>query len=1726
MFKRNLKEGCGSMSAADSDCIATGRFLRRHVLSRLIFIFILLSLISQVSAQEAVLQLNVSRYVVLDEPRTNGNAGPGFSVPPRDWNSDNWNGEATTIRAYAILTNASGGIPGVAVTFTIRNPGGTAVATLSATTDSAGVASISYNLNNAYYYGGWSIEASATVAGQTLSVSQNFIYNWWGCANCHKTENLGKIGTFSQKSPYTMGYDFHRNPQNDQHQSAMQKGQCVVCHQSYDNSWHSGSNPPSPEYPGGIHNNKQRCQDCHVNANTGNKRAEIAGCYDTAGCHPQQNSKLTQITTTTGYNVGGNYRSIYSLDTTTGLPRKAHTPSETVPCINCHNPAHMLSKPVVNGTTNSFTEDEQCLTCHVGRGKHSTYSPVYCTACHSQDAHKIGILDKTAGTQPSYTQLGSAGAITKNDCVDCHSSGSISNFFNTLTTYDSAAYNRSYQPQIDRFGYAIAPHNQSVPCLLCHDNTNFHSITFLNSSADYTTNRSRAVACEDCHVPGVNDIVKNFVQSKGYSPPQVDEKHNKAVPCDVCHSPSPHGGARFLAKNLSGYTTNRSASVFCQDCHVNPSAAGRSFVTRSGNYTLNPPQVEAKHNNAVPCEVCHSKNIHGGAWFLNQSLSGYTENRSQGVECTDCHTNTNAAGKVFATRSGSYTLNPPFIGTYALQHGNASWEGQNWGNYWNKSNDNSACLFCHDSKSKPKALHAGSAMGNVSGVADGALDMTGNWCANCHVSGSFNPSYNGTAYSPAPPLTDVQTAAINSAGRSWFNHTYLVSSNYTDSACYTCHAKESETPGNNLTLFVHNVEESNGGPDCVKCHAAGAPAPKHVDINAFKQGIHANLNSNVTNTSSLTDPIDKACWACHGDGTEPQEHPPLYKTPKLCTDCHLAGGASAGAYGAPIVSEHYLNGTDIVATTGAGTALESCLNCHQNPGIPEMRLSNVNDPDNGSFDADGDGVYGGNLSAYHYGTIPSNINASGYVSCTYCHQQNSSFDVVMQDITHNSMFNHTDNAGGPVCGDCHGSGKIGSGGLHSASLTKPVLTATNNTLCMSCHTDKKPHNSAGNRAKNETVYCVECHTGDINNVNVRDIHGIKYLNTSGKFEVWNTTSPAVCTTCHRSNPGGKFINASRIPPLNHSDSPVAGHKWNKTSQTYWTSGDEQSACAYCHGDSRHRANALGNVSLIEDSLTRNTTSLSSTSWCAGCHFNQAANYNGTAYSPMVVNISGWGLNNATDGTGYRDHINRGYISVTSYSDEQCFKCHGGLLSTSTPTTREFVHRVAIGVGGGNNCISCHDIGASLAPDIDFNATQDTSAAHRNLNSNVVTSLPAENKKCWACHTTNGQEPPAGDHPQGYNTPKLCEDCHTTGLFGAPLVKEHFKNGEDVKVTNADCWNCHSLGENQVSNLDFEKPSHYTSVDNNKSYASHYVKVRSDLQARKDESYCGYCHQQQKGGTTSSAYNQFFTDLNRTVQPDHSARSRRYYAPCFKCHNSINNLHAQSLKIPSFSSFDSKECGGCHITITSGNSHYSGMACKLCHVGTSNKVHNVTYLTESGTYVPAKIAKQQNSYAKCYTCHVNSTLDALMSSYGYTNVVKVPWSGHGDGRSADNSTTYWSDGYTACIFCHTTEHYEDLPIGIPVRLAGLNSRDLLSGINATISSGSTTWCGSCHIPTDRDYPLTVGLFFRGKLHKEPPVMPNTASHQGLGSEPTDDKCAVCHYAGSTSDGMDAFIHGIQ
>jgi len=114
--------------------------------------------------------------------------------------------------------------------------------------------------------------------------------------------------------------------------------------------------------------------------------------------------------------------------------------------------------------------------------------------------------------------------------------------------------------------------------------------------------------------------------------------------------------------------------------------------------------------------------------------------------------------------------------------------------------------------------------------------------------------------------------------------------------------------------------------DCVRCHDIGNDMEiKQVDAIASQLGAHAKLNENASNDTILSDPIDKACWACHGIGMEPDVHPD--KKPKECVDCHV----HEVLYGAVTLIDE------------AHSQAEDCSRCHA-ADYPGLHVINVFEP--------------------------------------------------------------------------------------------------------------------------------------------------------------------------------------------------------------------------------------------------------------------------------------------------------------------------------------------------------------------------------------------------------------------------------------------------------------------------------------------------------------------------------------------------------------------------------------------------------------------------------------------------------------------------------------------------------------------------------------------------------------------------------------------------------------
>jgi predicted CXXCH cytochrome family protein len=451
---------------------------------------------------------------------------------------------------------------------------------------------------------------------------------------------------------------------------------------------------------------------------------------------------------------------------------------------------------------------------------------------------------------------------------------------------------------------------------------------------------------------------------------------------------------------------------------------------------------------------------------------------------------------------------------------------------------------------------------------NGSISSTSYVCSQCHYPGHPNRTSVIDQFANAGfEAPQNNTYNVSTDPSYFYNHSdYLTTAGYGDSICNQCHGSLLSSSAN-MTEFAHNVGiGSLGNQSCISCHdVSKADNVRKINFTAFKASVHANLNSNATNTTYIEDPVVKACWACHqSDGSAPANMGDRYRTPRTCFDCHNTTGTPfQNVSNAPRVSEHFTNGSDIKAGYNQTSIVLSCIECHE---LEEMLVPGRNDPDNGSSvsDVDQDGDKGGNQSFYHYGrnrssdlrltrsssgcgdNSPSTTNCSEwnrfpaagitytYTNCSYCHQDSdTAFTVAMNDSAgHASMSNHTNDSLGPYCTDCHivYDGENTTFRLHDQQLVKPSRSYTtaldgdgmlNSTFCMTCHNQKEVHalDELTGELDGDTLECAACHANVSNYTSgfgEKQIHGIRYLNDSGVYSSeWLRSSAANCTTCHQ-----------------------------------------------------------------------------------------------------------------------------------------------------------------------------------------------------------------------------------------------------------------------------------------------------------------------------------------------------------------------------------------------------------------------------------------------------------------------------------------------------------------------------------------------------------------------------------------------------------------------------------
>ena len=1149
-------------------------------------------------------------------------------------------------------------------------------------------------------------------------------------------------------------------------------------------------------------------------------------------------------------------------------------------CIGCHDIGKQ--SPKVN-----FTIVNNSLSVHQNISTYDSITDVdgvndtnkICWACHMNNSQYTDKINKKAHAD----RLGDFNGVPVYTCDECH----VDNIAATASIMPDRVLVKEHYYGGDELKAGNSIDNLNS-CEICHNLSEMKLDVILDkapggtdpedqSNASYLIahyGRKRGVAgdehnlrtwdggvnCSYCHQDSNSAFAKSFIMVN-YILNSSILNHSINYPlssANNCTNANCHGSGWMHNASLTkpiGLTTNYSDSVsssqVCLNCHGPDNYSTYTSITG----------LKQRHNDTLNCTECHlyeARDIHG-VKYLQQDDTYSTSNISA-VNCQDCHASNNLRTNITATDRPKVPMQTDFNFTHSQVNNGLRWANVTFGSYWNNTNE--ACEYCHND-----TKHSVSALGRITSISSGNVKNISigddTWCSGCHYKSDSNYDSMSAAFSPVGIAPEI-TNGTNWQGvfLDYYNHSLL---SYDDSACGPCHG--SLLVEKTTKEFPHRVAEGNFGANCTWCHDISSDVAPRINVTALNStfSIHSNVRtySAISNPySSNTSDVNKICWLCHmNDSNAPgnyTDHADRVRTsdnnlagpiPFTCDECHVLGVSSSVNASvlvwAPDVVQHFAQASKLTAGNTSDN-LTSCRNCHNLTG---MKVTSNLPPIQG---INSTGWYS---LVSHYGKKRSVVGDSsdlriwaGGVNCSYCHQNGGnefSIDSIMTNKTFNtsipehSRYDSTPNCTNATCHD--------GGWMHNASLTKPDLMidgAEDSAICLSCHdsanystymsltTPKSRHN--------DTLNCSECHLSE-----ARDIHGVKYLQQDDTYNTSNS-SAVNCYTCHSSGAVDSNINVTipKVPDDNygfsHSEAPTSGSRWNYTN--YWK--DSNGACEFCHNDTKHNTSALGFIDSVKGDNDRNVSldGSSNSYWCSICHNSSSSYYNGNKRSPVPPTIFRNNTNNITswDGTG-QSWYNHSSINSSNYNDIVCKGCHGSLLST-TPTTTEFVHKVA--AGGGKYCVECHDIGGSVTAkfQIDVQAMNKSDAIHYDLNRAAIDEMNKsenpDNVRCWACHGDGDGSDAAqleSGHPLNYNNPKNCadKDCHNINqsIFNEPMIYEHFRYVDEIDEnvsTSVDCIACHL--NSIMSNNDNIIPS-------STSLVSHYGSTDDLI----NTTSCIYCH---------------------------------------------------------------------------------------------------------------------------------------------------------------------------------------------------------------------------------------------------------------------------------------------
>jgi parallel beta-helix repeat protein len=775
-----------------------------------------------------------------------------------------------------------------------------------------------------------------------------------------------------------------------------------------------------------------------------------------------------------------------------------------------------------------------------------------CWGCHNSD----GTIPEGMGDRNAITDLNGDGHITADElpytCEDCHARSDVWN----SATSDGETWQSASDPALglNRLPPVIDAHypNSSIlktnmigkgRCVDCHNNSidphrndtaeKIIGNTIFANVSHYGTTTYLINPTEDCSICH-NTTPDNATKWGGAVQNNHGNFTNEANPddgCYVCHTNDKVTPVDFHAANLwSGL-----GGLECLYCHDNDGFAERKRI----NGSVYKGAIHARMNNATTgpngtnqsCWVCHFEN--------GMNADKHSMLKDMPYLCYDCH---NKAGGPFSNVSDAPEVHNHFK------------NGTNISAYWTRPTDSDSCMGCHNH-------------------------------SEMFYPFTENDTYN-TSFSITSHYGDNRT-----------NITDLFMENNNTAYCSYCHV-------NNTTVFMEYENDKNiqhaGSQDCNDCHGDGrlhnetltrvltsgnctdchalygvnkTDTVYEINVTAMNQGVHANLNDNMTPVASsapINDPNNSMCWGCHVPGgayPETGHNETFNNDAYLCYECHNGTYAYQNVSSATAVYNHFKGGINITANTNATTNSTSCgYGCHN--------LSTMKVP---GFDSGGNASYRVNMSqASHYArSRPDIANVSGgYSDCAWCHKNSTNEFISIFDHAgypnYTANITHATKTSGCIVSKCHGRGRI-----HDLSLKIPTLDWSEE--CKSCHFelddsaayvnetmfDASVHgglNCTMCHINNTQIdhpiedytwkWCECCHSYQADPINESDRHNVTTTPSTYSVGGTNVLDITDCTTCHNATAYNAAVGYYD-PTYNCRYCHVYPDKGNRTSQEWY-----------------------------------------------------------------------------------------------------------------------------------------------------------------------------------------------------------------------------------------------------------------------------------------------------------------------------------------------------------------------------------------------------------------------------------------------------------------------------------------------------------------------------------------------------------------------------------------------